>query len=216
MTRLGTIKDWINARARQIPTWPLYVVGVLPAPWLFYLALIGELGVDPVKAIEHRYGELALQLLLASLAVTPLRRFVGVNLLRFRRALGLLCFFYVCCHFLVWLVLDVQIASQILTDLYKRPYITFGFAGFVLLLPLAATSNNWSIRKLGANWRKLHRLAYVAGLLGGIHYVWLAKGFQIEPLVYLVITIVLLLSRVSKPKRLRAPVGAGLLRRLGC
>lgn len=193
---IKTVKDQLNRLVRFVPTWCLYVLGALPAPWLFYLGLTGGLGVDPVKAIEHRYGELALQFLIASLAITPLRRHLGLNLIKFRRALGLLCFFYVSCHLLVWLVLDVQIVAQILKDIIKRPYITVGMTSFVLLLPLAVTSNNASIRKLGNRWRKLHRLAYVAAVLGAVHYIWLAKGFQIEPLVYLAIVLVLLLLRL--------------------
>lgn len=153
--------------------------------------------MDPVKAIEHRYGELALQFLVASLAVTPLRRHLGLNFIKFRRALGLLCFFYACCHLLVWLVLDVQIVAQILADIIKRPFVTIGMVSFLLLLPLAVTSNNASIRKLGPTWRKLHRLAYVAAVLAAIHFVWLAKGFQIEPLAYLFAILGLLILRIS-------------------
>lgn len=192
--------DQLNRLIRRLPTWVVYVVGALPLPYLFYQGLTGGLGVDPVKAIEHRYGILALQFLLASLAVTPLRRHLGLNLMKFRRALGLLCFYYLCGHLLVWLVLDVQIPREIIADIVKRPYITIGMAGFLLLLPLALTSNSYSIRKLGARWRVLHRLSYVAVLLGGIHYVWLAKGIQLEPVVYLLTGCLLLLSRVKRAK----------------
>lgn len=193
---LTIARDQLNRLVRWIPTWCLYVLGALPAPWLFYLGVTGGLGVDPVKAIEHRYGELALQFLIASLSITPLRRYLGLNLMKFRRAIGLLCFFYVCCHLLVWLVLDVQIISQIVTDILKRPFVTIGMGSFLLLLPLAVTSNTASIRKLGNRWRKLHRLVYPAAVLGGVHYVWLAKGFQIEPLAYLCGIAVLLLLRM--------------------
>lgn len=193
---LTIARDQLNRLVRWIPTWCLYVLGALPAPWLFYLGVTGGLGVDPVKAIEHRYGELALQFLIASLSITPLRRYLGLNLMKFRRAIGLLCFFYVCCHLLVWLVLDVQIISQIVTDILKRPFVTIGMGSFLLLLPLAVTSNTASIRKLGSRWRKLHRLVYPSAVLGGVHYVWLAKGFQIEPLAYLCGIAVLLLLRM--------------------
>ncbi len=198
--------DRVNIWARRVPVWLIYLVGALPAPGLFYLGLIGELGADPIKAIEHQYGELALQLLIAGLAVTPLRRHIGLNLLRFRRALGLLCFFYVTCHLLVWLVLDVQILGQIIADIFKRPYITLGMASFVVMLPLALTSNGASVRRLGRRWQKLHRLTYVAALLGGLHYVLLAKGFQLEPLLYLATIIVLLCTRLRWP-HLRRLVG---------
>ncbi|WP_170361987.1 protein-methionine-sulfoxide reductase heme-binding subunit MsrQ [Ruegeria arenilitoris] len=186
----------VNHILRRIPAWAVYLIGALPAPWLFYQGLTGGLGVNPIEALEHRYGELALQLLIGVLAISPLRRFLGLNLLKFRRALGVLTFAYVTLHLLVWLVLDVQVPSQIWADIVKRPYITVGMAAFVLMLPLAVTSNNLSVRKLGPRWRSLQRLVFPAAVLGGLHYVMLAKGFQIEPLVYLSAIVGLLLLRL--------------------
>lgn len=193
-----SLTDTINRTARKVPTWPVYVLGVLPIGWIFYVGLTGGLGIDPVKAIEHQLGEWALWLLIAGLTITPLRRFAGVNLLKFRRAIGLLAFVYVMAHFLTWLLLDMQLLwAQIGQDIVKRPYITLGFAALVLLVPLAATSNAWSARRLGAMaWRKLHWLVYPAVLLGGLHYVWLAKGFQLEPLLYMAAILGLLALRV--------------------
>lgn len=188
--------DRINRFMRQVPTWPLYVAAVIPPAWFFYAGVTGQLGVDPVKAMEHKIGLLGLQVLIASLCVTPLRRYAGLNLLKFRRALGLIGFFYIFLHLLVWVVLDVQIFSQIIADIYKRPYITIGMGAFVLMIPLAATSYNAAIRKLGRNWRKLHKLVYPALLLGGVHFVMLRKGWQIEPLLYLAAVVALLLLRV--------------------
>lgn len=185
----------VNSILRRLPVWCVYLAGALPAPWLFYLGLTGGLGVEPIEALEHEYGLLALQLLILGLAVTPLRRHLGLNLMRFRRAIGLLAFFYVACHLLVWLVLDVQIPGQIWADILKRPYITVGMAGFVALLPLALTSNNWSVRRLGPGWRRLHKATYAACVLGALHFVMLVKGFQLEPLVYLALVAVLLLLR---------------------
>ena len=189
----------INQTLRRIPVWAVYLMGALPAPWLFYLGLTGGLGIEPIEALEHRYGELALQLLIAGLAITSLRRFVGLNLMKFRRAIGVLTFVYVSLHLLVWLVLDVQLPSQIWADILKRPYITVGMGAFLLLLPLTATSNNWSVRRLGPRWRRLHWLVYPAALLGGLHYVMLAKGFQIEPLIYLAAIVILLALRLPLP-----------------
>lgn len=190
----------LNARLRQVPTWVLYILCLAPAPILFWQALTGQLGVEPIQALEHAYGELALQFLIAGLCVTPLRRFLGLNLLRFRRMLGLVAFAYVTLHLLVWLVLDVQVLSQILKDIAKRPYITVGMAGFALLLPLAVTSNAISIRRLGAKgWRRLHLLVYPAVVLGGAHYVMLSKGWQVEPLIYLATILLLLLLRLQVP-----------------
>ncbi|WP_037229403.1 protein-methionine-sulfoxide reductase heme-binding subunit MsrQ [Roseobacter sp. GAI101] len=196
--------DRVNGLAGKVPTWPLYILYLLPVPWLLYLAQTGGLGVEPIKELEHELGEIALQLLIIGLAVTPLRRYVGVNLIKFRRAFGLLAFAYVSLHLLVWLVLDVGIPSQIWADIIKRPYITIGMAGFLCLLPLAATSNNFSIRKLGPKWRKLHRLTYLAVILGGVHYIWLVKGFQIEPLVYMAVILGLLALRLPKRRKARA------------
>ena len=190
------MRDRLNQSLRRVPTWVIYVLGMLPAPWFFYQGLTGALGVEPIKALEHEYGELALQLLVISLAITPMRKHLGINLLKFRRAVGLLCFFYVSCHLLVWLVLDVQLLDQIVADIIKRPYITIGMAGFVLMLPLALTSNNWSIRRLGPAWRKLHKATYVIGVLGAVHFVMLVKGVQLEPLIYLAVIIGLLVLRL--------------------
>lgn len=196
-------RDRINAWARRIPTWVIYLAGALPAPWLFYLGATGGLGVEPVKALEHEYGELALQLLIAGLCVTPLRRQFGINLVKFRRALGLLAFSYVTMHLLVWAVLDVQALDRVWADIVKRPYITIGMSAFVLMVPLAATSNNWSVRRLGPRWRQLHRLTYAVVLLGAVHFIWLRKGWQVEPLVYLVVIVALLALRMRGPFRTR-------------
>lgn len=196
--------DQINKAARNLPVWVVYVALACPAPWLFWQALTGALGVDPTKVLEHRYGEIALQLLIAGLCVTPLRRHLGLNLLRFRRAIGLMAFFYVSAHLLVWLVLDVQIPSQIWADIFKRPFITIGMAGFALLIPLALTSNTWSIRRLGRRWAQLHRLTYGAALLGGLHFVLLAKGFQLEPFLYLATVIGVLALRWKPGQRAQA------------
>lgn len=193
--------DRINSAARKVPTWALYILLFLPGPFLFWQGVTGALGVEPIKELEHAFGELALQLLIAGLAITPLRRYAGINLLKFRRAVGLMAFFYVAAHLLVWLVLDVQILSQIWADILKRPYITVGMAAFVLMVPLAVTSNNWSVRRLGPTWRKLHKLTYAAALLGGLHFVMLAKGFQIEPLIYVAVTVILLALRRQPAKR---------------
>lgn len=194
----------INTTLRRVPTWPLYVLFALPAPWLVYLGATGGLGVEPIKALEHELGLLALQFLIAGLAVTPLRRFVGVNLIRFRRLLGLSAFYYVGCHLLVWLVLDVQILAQIWADILKRPYITIGMIAFLLLIPLAVTSSDRAVRRLGPiGWRRLHRLAYPAALLAVLHFVMLRKGLQIEPLIYAGVICALLVMRMQRQGKRR-------------
>lgn len=186
----------VNQAVRKVPAWPLYIIGAVPPVWLFVAGLTGGLGVDPVKVMEHQMGEWSLWLLIAGLTITPLRRFAGINLLKFRRAVGLLAFFYILGHFLIWLVLDVQIMSQIIADIVKRPYVTVGFAAFVMLIPLAVTSNNWSIRKLGVGWRKLHQLVYAAVALGALHFIMLVKGFQLEPYIYMAVILGLLALRL--------------------
>ncbi|MBV7380305.1 protein-methionine-sulfoxide reductase heme-binding subunit MsrQ [Maritimibacter dapengensis] len=190
------VAQTINGWTRKVPAWPLYILAVIPPALLFYKGVVGTLGIDPVKEMEHQIGLYGLQVLIATMCVTPLRRFTGINLIKYRRALGLITFFYITCHLSVWLFLDVQIWSQIWADIVKRPYITIGMGAFILMIPLAVTSNNWSIRKLRKNWTKLHKLIYPAVLLGGIHFLLLRKGIQLEPLIYLTIIVVLLVLRL--------------------
>jgi sulfoxide reductase heme-binding subunit YedZ len=195
--------DRLNGALRKFPVGGAYAGLALFAPWYLYQALTGGLGVEPIKALEHALGMVALQLAIVGLGITPLRRFTKVSLLKFRRAIGLMTFFYVALHLLVWLALDVQILNQIWADIVKRPYITVGMASFVLMLPLAMTSNAWAVRRLGSGWRQLHKLTYPAVFLGGVHYVMLVKGFQIEPLIYLSVILLLLAARVRNLPRMR-------------
>lgn len=195
------VMDHINAAARRVPTWVVYIVCALPAPWLLYLGITGGLGVEPIEELEHRLGELAIQFLVAGLAITPLRRHIGLNLMKFRRAVGLITFYYVVLHLMVWLFLDVQIISQIWADILKRPYVTIGMSAFVLLLPLALTSNDWSVRRLGPNWRQLHKMVYFAAVLSALHFLWLSKGFQLEPMLYFMAIVILLALRLPRRKR---------------
>lgn len=186
------MQDRINVLARRVPVWAVWLLGLVPAVWTFYLGLTGGLGAEPIKALERELGEVALQLVILGLCITPLRRHLGVNLIRFRRAVGLLAFTYVSLHLLVWLVLDVQIWAQIWADILKRPYVTVGFTAFLMMIPLALTSNDLSLRRLGPRWRALHRLTYAVAILAAVHFIWLSKGFQIEPLVYLAVILALL------------------------
>jgi sulfoxide reductase heme-binding subunit YedZ len=192
-----------NKAARLVPTWTIYLAGFVWSAWLLWQATTGGLGPDPVKGLERSLGELGLQLLVLGLAITPLRTYAGLNLIRFRRALGLTAFYYIALHFLTWLVLDMGLLmSQALGDIIKRPYVTIGMAGLVLLIPLAATSNNRMVRRLGAaRWQKLHRLTYAAVLLGSVHYIWLVKAWPLEPFLYLGAILVLLASRALPQQR---------------
>lgn len=201
----------INGGLRRIPAWPIYIIGAAYAVWEFWRALnqTGPYLVEPINVLERTYGEVALILLIAGLLVTPLRNYAGINLLKFRRAIGLTAFFFVLAHFLVFAILDVQSLGRVWTEVVKRPYVTVGMASFVMLIPLAATSNNLSVRKMGAAaWRKLHKLTYPAAILGGVHYLWLVKGFQIEPIIYLAVILGLVGVRYAKPLRKRQRAGA--------
>lgn len=190
----------LNAVFRRIPAPTVYIVGAIYAAWQFWLALnqIGPYLAEPINILERAYGEVALILLVVGLLVTPLRKWTGVNLMKFRRAIGVTAFFFVLAHFLVFAILDVQSIGRVWTEIVKRPYVTIGMASFLMLIPLAVTSNNRSVRKLGgATWRKLHKLTYPAAILGAVHYLWLVKGFQIEPIVYLVVILGLLSLRLK-------------------
>jgi sulfoxide reductase heme-binding subunit YedZ len=176
----------LNGALRRVPTWAVYGLGLVPLGILVWQARSGGLGIDPVKTLEHQLGLTALQLLLAGLVVTPLRRWAGINLLRYRRAIGLLSFLYAVLHLLVWVLLDLQLRwSEIGADLVKRPHIIVGMLALACLVPLAMTSNGWSVRSLGAAvWQRLHRLTYVAVLLGALHYLLLVKVWSAEPVLY--------------------------------
>lgn len=189
----------LNDALKQVPAWVLYLIAPVPVVWIYSLGLTGGLGIDPAKRIEHQLGLWSLWLLIAGLTVSPLRRWPGLNLLKFRRAIGVITFFYLLVHVLTWLVLDVQF-QNVWADIVKRWYITVGMAAFVLMIPLAATSNDRSLRKLGGpTWRKLHKLLYPIAILGALHFLLLVKGFQWEPIVYAAVIAFLLLARI-KPK----------------
>ena len=196
----------INRSARKVPAWTIYIVGAAWAVYLFYLAAFTRaMGPEPVNALERAYGELGLQLIVVGLLITPLRDWFGVNLIKFRRAIGVTTFFFILAHFLVFAILDVQSLERVWTEVVKRPYVTIGTLSFVAMIPLAITSNNLSVRKMGAaTWKRLHWLTYPAAILGALHYVWLAKGFQIEPLVYLTVLSGLVAYRYLPKRKKRA------------
>lgn len=201
--------DRVNAFARRVPTWVVYLAAVLPFLWLVWNTVQGDLGPDPVKTVEHRLGELGLQFLLASLAITPLRR-IRLNLIRFRRAMGLAAFFYIALHLTAWVWLDMGLRwAEVTADLWKRPYIILGMVGFLAMLPLAATSGNWAIRRMGAQaWGRLHRLAYVAVVAGVLHLLMLVKVWTAEELTYAALAVGLLAVRLIPKRGWRTQVAA--------
>ena len=178
----------------------LFLVALLPAAVLVWQVLFGDPGPDPVAHVVHETGAWTLRMLLITLAVTPLRKMTGWNvLIRFRRMLGLYAFFYATLHFASYLFLDLgAFWSQLLTDIAKRPYITVGFSAWLLLVPLAITSTNAMMRRLGKRWQKLHRLSYLIAALGVLHFIWLVKADLSEPLIYAAILAALLLARWPK------------------
>lgn len=171
--------------------------------WQFYAVWktgSDALGADPVAEIEHRAGLWALRFLLITLAITPLRQLTGKPvLIRFRRMLGLYAFFYACLHLAVYLGLDLRgYWTQIFEEIVKRPYITVGFAAWLLLLPLAITSTKGWIKRLGRNWARLHKLVYAIGVLAILHFWWLVKSDIREPLLYASLLALLLGWRAWK------------------
>ena len=184
----------------------VFALALLPLALLVFDTLRDDLGTDPVAQLEHRSGLWALRLLLATLALTPLRRLtMRAEFVRYRRMLGLFAFFYACVHLTVYLVIDLGgYWSQLLTEIAKRPYMTVGFSAWLILVPLALTSTRGMMRRLGGRWQKLHKLVYPAALLACLHFLWLVKADHREPLVYLAVLTTLLLARVRWPRQLGA------------
>lgn len=191
------------AVVRRLGKPAVFLAALLPALLLVTDTLRDRLGANPIEAITHRTGWWALSLLLVTLAVTPLRRITGWNgVARYRRMLGLFAFTYATLHFLTYLVLDQFFAwSFIVEDVLERPYITVGFTSFVLLIPLAVTSTRGWIRRLGARWQRLHRLAYVAAAGGVLHFLWLVKADTREPVLFGIALVTLLVLRLRRRAR---------------
>ena len=202
-TCAGISKVGVEQRYRFIYK-PLVFAACLCPALLLACGLFGwlgqDLGPDPVARLLHRCGKTGLQLLLVTLAVTPLRQLTGWGqLVRLRRMLGLFSFFYLVLHFTVWLVLDLQLDfSNILGDIAKRPYITIGFIALLAMVPLAVTSTNRWQRRLKRRWQQLHYLVYPIAILGVWHYWWQVKRDIRQPLLYAVILGILLGFRLAR------------------
>lgn len=164
----------------------VFLICLLPLARLVYLGVAGGLGANPIEFVTRSTGTWALAGLMVTLSVTPLRRLTGLaGLIRYRRMLGLFAFFYACLHFVAYVWLDQFFdPAAIARDIVKRPFVTVGFAAFILLVPLAATSSHAMMRRLGRRWQQLHRLIYLIALLGVVHYLWLVKKDLTEPLIY--------------------------------
>ena len=198
----------VTQRYRFIYKPLVFIACLAPLAWLASGAFgwFGlSLGPDPVKELEHEAGKTALNLLLVTLAVTPVRELTSQpQLLRLRRMLGLFVFFYVVLHFTIYLVLDLELNFTTLgADIAKRPYITIGFTALLLLIPLAITSTNRMMRRLGRRWQSLHRLVYVIAILGVWHFYWQVKRDVREPLIYAGILGILLGYRLVRARMRR-------------
>jgi sulfoxide reductase heme-binding subunit YedZ len=187
-----------RTRAQAISRFAVPIISLLPLLGLIVGFTRDELGADPIEKITHETGEWGLRFLLLTLCITPLRKFSGWNWLApHRRTLGLICFFYACLHFATYLVFDLAFDFSFLgEDILERPYITVGFATFLVLSSLALTSNKRAIRKLKKRWVTLHRLVYLAGIGAVVHFLWLVKADLREPLIYAFILAGLLAARL--------------------
>jgi len=210
----------VSDRTLRFVLKPLVFLAALgPAAWLVWAGLTGNLSANPLSDITNETGLWTLRFLCLALAVTPLRRLTGWNgAIKFRRMLGLFAFFYGSLHFLTYVIVDRfagldfpdgivavstlrNLAASVGADVYKRPFITIGFAALTLMVPLAATSTAGMIRRLGRKWQTLHRLVYASAVLGVIHYWWLVKADVRSPILYAVVVSLLLGFRVWRRKK---------------
>jgi sulfoxide reductase heme-binding subunit YedZ len=200
----------VDQRYRLVYKPLVFIAGLTPIVWLLCggFGVLGQsLGPDPIKLTLHTLGKTALNFLMLTLLVTPVRHLAGwPHVVRIRRMLGLFAFSYALLHFTVYLGLDQEFDFAGLgKDIVKRPYITVGFTALVILIPLAVTSTNRMMRRLGRRWQTLHRLVYIAAMLGVWHYYWQVKRDVREPLVYAAILAVLLGYRLVRRARTRKP-----------
>jgi sulfoxide reductase heme-binding subunit YedZ len=205
----------LDQRIRWLLKPAVFVAALLPFVWLAWRTITDDLGTNPIETLNRYTGDWTLRFLLITLAVTPLRKLSGWHwLMRLRRMLGLYAFFYASAHFLTWIWIDQYFdIDAIVADIAKRPFITLGFACFVMLVPMAATSTNAMVRRLGGRrWQRLHRLVYFIAAGGVVHYLWLVKSDIREPMLYGVILMALLGYRLWDSLRRPAAVSTGSLR----
>ena len=195
---------WFTTALKSVYAKPLvHLLCLVPFSALLWAAFNDGLGANPVEKLTHETGDWTLRLLLITLSISPLRQWTGqAAFVRFRRILGLYTFFYGCCHFSIWFIADHSLdLAGMIEDIVERPYITLGFSALMLMLPLAITSNQAMIRRLGKKWKTLHQLIYLIISLGILHFVWLVKADYLEPTIYAIIALILLAHRVGPIKR---------------
>ena len=171
--------------------WPLYVIS--------YQIIFNQLGPEPVDRIINHFGEWTLIFILLTLSMTPLKKITkSVEWIKFRRMLGLFTFFYASIHMLSYVGLDYRFDFEpLISDVLKKKFIFIGFSAWLLLIPLAITSSERMVRLLKQNWKKIHRLIYIIGIFGVLHYIWLSKTIFFKPLIFLIILVILLLFRIK-------------------
>ena len=171
--------------------WPIYLIS--------YQIIFNQLGPEPVDRIINHFGEWTLIFILLTLSMTPLKKITkSVEWIKFRRMLGLFTFFYASIHMLSYVGLDYRFDFEpLINDVLKKKFIFIGFSAWLLLIPLAVTSSERMVRLLKQNWKKIHRLIYIIGIFGVLHYIWLSKTIFFKPLIFLIILIILLLFRIK-------------------
>ena len=174
--------------------WPIYVIS--------YQIIFNQLGPEPVDRIINHFGEWTLIFILLTLSMTPLKKITkSVEWIKFRRMLGLFTFFYASIHMLSYVGLDYRFDFEpLINDVLKKKFIFIGFSAWLLLIPLAVTSSERMVRLLKQNWKKIHRLIYIIGIFGVLHYIWLSKTIFFKPLIFLILLIILLLFRFKITK----------------
>ena len=187
---------------RHLPVSLLYFILLTPIPLYFYWGVVNQLGPDPLRFIEHKYGELGLVFLLITLSISPLLRYAKINLVKFRRCFGLVAFYYIVSHILVYFFLDIGLSMDLLiSDLQKRYYIIAGFFAFITLIPMALTSNNFAVRKLNIRtWNKIHSFVYIAIILSIFHFILMSKTWTGELYFYTLVTIIILALKLKRTK----------------
>ena len=171
--------------------WPIYVIS--------YQIIFNQLGPEPVDRIINHFGEWTLIFILLTLSMTPLKKITkSVEWIKFRRMLGLFTFFYASIHMLSYVGLDYRFDFEpLINDVFKKKFVFIGFSAWLLLIPLAVTSSERMVRLLKQNWKKIHRLIYIIGIFGVLHYIWLSKTIFFKPLIFLIILVILLLFRIK-------------------
>ena len=187
---------------KHLPVSLLYLILLIPIPLYFYWGVANQLGPDPLRFLEHKYGELGLVFLLITLSISPLLRYAKINLMKFRRCVGLVSFYYIISHICVYFFLDIGLSMDLLlSDLQKRYYIIAGFFALITLVPLALTSNNFSLRKLNIRtWNRIHSFVYVAIILSIFHFILMSKTWTGELYFYTLVTIIILALKLKRTK----------------